>query len=96
MPTTSRSATPAFRGFLAARGKYLPSSRSRRRRVDSGKAAGAVMTAWSSRLGHGHVRGGPMAGSTRARTSLAVATLRSRFWITASTVTVAWLSCQTS
>src|SRR5205814_1488090 len=68
-------------------GKYLSSKSPRRCRVRRGNAFGCVMIAFRRRLGHSHVRPGPMAGIAARSTSLAVATFFRRFWTTASTDT---------
>jgi hypothetical protein len=77
-------------------GKYFPIRRLSRRRAESGNAAGDVMTACWSSPGQAQVRGPWSRGMTRLSTLLAVATFFRRVATTASTVTAASVSCQTS
>ena len=77
-------------------GKYFPIRRSSRRRAESGNAAGDVITAFRRSPGQAQVRGPWSRGMTRLSTLLAVATFFMRFATTASTVTSASVSCQTS
>src|SRR5262249_2823516 len=81
---------------LRPSGKYFPISRSRRRRVAWGNADGFVITALSSSRGHSHSRVPPIVGMTVRSTCFAVATFLRRFATTASTLTAACVSCQTS
>ena len=92
MPSTSiapgRPAGSATRApLLRLAGKYRSRRMPRRLRVRAGKAAGLVMTAEASALGHPAPHGPPTRCSTRPSTTRAVATFLLRFAITASTLT---------